>query len=45
VLIRTRLPNAGAFLCAQAAFKPTYYQGSLLSERFPHLREKTAKSA
>ena len=29
----------------QAAFKPTYYQGSLLSERFPHLREKTAKSA
>jgi glutathione S-transferase len=30
---------------AQAAFKPTYYQGSLLSERFPHLREKTAKSA
>ena len=30
---------------AQPAFKPTYYQGSLLSERFPHLREKTAKSA
>ncbi|MGA9456343.1 MAG: glutathione S-transferase N-terminal domain-containing protein [Pseudolabrys sp.] len=30
---------------AQAAFKPTYYQGSLLSESFPHLREKTAKSA
>ena len=29
---------------AQAAFKPTYYHGSLLSERFPHLREKTAKS-
>jgi glutathione S-transferase len=26
---------------AQAAFKPTYYQGSLLSERFPHLREKS----
>jgi glutathione S-transferase len=23
---------------AQAAFKPTYYHGSLLSERFPHLR-------
>ena len=23
------------------AFKPTYYSGSLLSERFPHLREKT----
>lgn len=26
---------------AQSAFKPTYYHGSLLSERFPHLREKT----
>lgn len=26
---------------AQSAFKPTYYPGSLLSERFPHLREKT----
>ena len=26
----------------QPAFKSTYYQGSLLSERFPHLREKTA---
>ena len=25
---------------AQPAFKPTYYHGSLLSERFPHLREK-----
>jgi glutathione S-transferase len=25
---------------AQPAFKPTYYQGSLLSERFPHLRER-----
>jgi len=25
---------------AQSAFKPTYYHGSLLSERFPHLREK-----
>ncbi len=25
---------------AQPAFKPTYYSGSLLSERFPHLREK-----
>jgi glutathione S-transferase len=30
---------------AQPAFKPTYYPGSLLSERFPHLREKTAQSA
>jgi len=27
---------------AQEAFKPTYYQGSLLSERFPHLREKSS---
>ena len=26
---------------AHPAFKPTYYQGSLLSERFPHLREKS----
>ena len=25
---------------AQSAFKPTFYHGSLLSERFPHLREK-----
>jgi glutathione S-transferase len=25
---------------AQDAFTPTYYLGSLLSERFPHLREK-----
>jgi glutathione S-transferase len=30
---------------AQAAFKPTYYHGSLLSERFPHLREKMAANA
>ena len=30
---------------AQPAFQPTYYQGSLLSERFPHLREKLAKTA
>jgi glutathione S-transferase len=30
---------------AQPAFKPTYYHGSLLSERFPHLREKLAASA
>jgi glutathione S-transferase len=30
---------------AQPAFKPTYYHGSLLSEKFPHLREKQAKSA
>ena len=25
---------------AHPAFKPTYYPGSLLTERFPHLREK-----
>jgi glutathione S-transferase len=30
---------------ARAAFKPTYYDGSLLSERYPHLKEKQAKSA
>jgi len=30
---------------AQPAFRPTYYHGSLLSERFPHLREKVAQSA
>ena len=30
---------------AQAAFQPSYYHGSLLSERFPHLREKQAKTA
>jgi glutathione S-transferase len=29
----------------QPAFKPTFYHGSLLSERFPHLRETQAKSA
>jgi glutathione S-transferase len=27
---------------AHPAFKPTYYPGSLLSERFPHLNEKAA---
>jgi glutathione S-transferase len=30
---------------AQPAFKPTYYFGSLLTERFPHLREKAADSS
>jgi glutathione S-transferase len=29
----------------QPAFKPTYYAGSLLSERHPHLKEKAAQSA
>ena len=27
---------------AKPAFKPTYYPGSLLSERFPHLRERVS---
>jgi glutathione S-transferase len=27
---------------AEAAFKPTYYPGSLLTERFPHLQKKAA---
>ena len=30
---------------AHPAFKPTYYPGSLVSERFPHLREKASASA
>lgn len=30
---------------AHPAFAPTFYPGSLLSERFPHLREKTAAQA
>jgi glutathione S-transferase len=30
---------------AEPAFKPTYYHGSLLSELFPHLREKVAQQA
>lgn len=30
---------------AQPAFTPTFYHGSLLSERFPHLRQKQAQSA
>ena len=30
---------------AQPAFVPTYYHGSLLSERFPHLKQKIVKSA
>ena len=29
---------------AHPAFRPTYYHGSLLSERFPHLREKAEAS-
>jgi glutathione S-transferase len=30
---------------AHRAFKPTYYFGSLLSEKFPHLRERAAAHA
>jgi len=30
---------------AHPSFKPTFYEGSLLSEKFPHLRERQAKSA
>jgi glutathione S-transferase len=30
---------------AQPAFQPTFYHGSLLSERFPHLKEQQAESA
>jgi glutathione S-transferase len=30
---------------AQPAFKPTYYPGSLLSERFPHLKQTIAARA
>lgn len=30
---------------AHPAFVPTYYHGSLLTERFPHLREKSAARA
>ena len=30
---------------AHPAFKPTYYFGSLLTERFPHLREKAPAQA
>jgi glutathione S-transferase len=30
---------------AHPSFRPTYYEGSLLSEKFPHLRERQASSA
>lgn len=42
------LPRVGKWydnIRAHPSFKPTYYHGSLLSERFPHLREKTAARA
>ena len=40
-----RVKNWFDLIRAQPAFKPTYYPGSLLSEKFPHLREKGAKYA
>ena len=42
------LPRVAAWfdnIRAEPAFKPTYYHGSLLSERFPHLRERSAENA
>ena len=39
------LPRIGRWhdeIRAQAAFKPTYYFGSLLTEKFPHLRERAS---
>jgi glutathione S-transferase len=39
------IPRVGRWydaIRAHPAFKPTYYTGSLLTERFPHLREKLA---
>jgi glutathione S-transferase len=32
-------------ICAHRAFKPTYYFGSLLTERFPHLKERSRRPA
>jgi glutathione S-transferase len=40
------LPRVGDWLAnirAHEAFEPTYYHGSLLSQRFPHLREQRAE--
>jgi glutathione S-transferase len=42
------LPRVGRWydaIRAHPAFKPTYYAGSLLTERFPHLRERMADRA
>jgi glutathione S-transferase len=42
------LPRVGHWydaIRAHPAFKPTYYAGSLLTERFPHLRERMADRA
>jgi glutathione S-transferase len=43
-----QMPEIGRWydaICAHPAYVPTYYPGSLLSERFPHLRERTALPA
>jgi hypothetical protein len=34
-----------AAIRAHSAFKPTYYFGSLLTEKFPWLKERLAKRA
>lgn len=38
-----RVANWFDMIRAHAAFKPTYYPGSLLTERFPHLQKKSAR--
>jgi glutathione S-transferase len=40
-----RIQTWVANIRAQPAFGPTYYPGSLLSERFPHLRKQTVARA
>ena len=42
---RPRVARWHEAIQAHPAFKPTYYFGSLLTEKFPHLREKTAAGA
>jgi glutathione S-transferase len=37
-----RVANWYEMIRAQPAFKPTYYPGSLLTERFPHLQKRAA---
>jgi glutathione S-transferase len=37
-----RVANWYDMIRAHAAFKPTYYPGSLLTERFPHLRKQAS---
>jgi glutathione S-transferase len=37
---RPRIARWYEAIKAHPAFKPTYYFGSLLTEKFPHLREK-----